>query len=340
VRRRLSLKLQRTLRRTAYLLTPAIGAFFALCQANAANESPLQVAAGSGKLGGVLTVGSPNGGTVILMVPGSGNIDHDENGPGGLHPDTFHELAEGLAAEGVSSVRIDKRGEYTSASAAQGANSVTISDYASDVHSWADEIKRTQHVRCVWVLGHSEGSLVALVAAQNRSDICGLILISGAGRPLGQVLREQLQANPANAPILAQALQALDRLQAGQPVDAANLNPALLPLFRPAVQKFLMNEMSYNPTELIGKVRLPILILQGGRDIQVPVEDAMRLKEAAPNAQLEILATMNHVLKSVPSADRAANLATYTDPTIPLHPDLIPTITKFVRSYRGIEHKQ
>jgi pimeloyl-ACP methyl ester carboxylesterase len=49
--------------------------------------------------------------------------------------------------------------------------------------------------------------LVALAAAQNTpGDICGLILVATAGRPLGAVLREQLRENPANAPVKDQAL--------------------------------------------------------------------------------------------------------------------------------------
>src|SRR5208283_1462573 len=104
---------------------------------------------------------------------------------------------------------------------------------------------------CVWLLGHSEGALVALVAAQDPTNICGLVLIAGAGRPLADIIREQLEANPANAPVLPEALAALDKLAAGKHVDVAGMNPALLPLFAPAVQDFLIDELSYDPAKLV-----------------------------------------------------------------------------------------
>jgi pimeloyl-ACP methyl ester carboxylesterase len=85
-------------------------------------------------------------------------------------------------------------------------------------HSQADGDKQTG-APCVWVLGHSEGGLVALAAAQKLTEICGLVLVAAAGQPLGRVLREQLRANPANTLMLDQAMAAIDALEAGKRVD-------------------------------------------------------------------------------------------------------------------------
>src|SRR5476649_2979212 len=153
---------------------------------------------------------------VILIVPGSGPTDRNGNGPNGLRASTYRLLADGLLSRGVASVRIDKRGMYGSASAIPDADDVTLDDYAADVHSWVTTIRNRTGVSCVWVLGHSEGGLVALVAAQNPSDICGLILMATPGRPLGEVIREQLQSSGADARVLNNALSVLDVLDAGQ----------------------------------------------------------------------------------------------------------------------------
>ena len=271
---------------------------------------------------------------VVLMIPGSGPTDRDGNNPMGVKAASLRLIAEGLAFRGVASVRVDKRGLFGSAAAVPDANAVTMEDYATDVHSWVSSIRARTGAKCVWLLGHSEGGLVALAASREPEGICGLILVSAPGRPLGTVLREQLHANPANAPLLDQADHAITELEAGRRVDASGLNPALAPLFRANVQGFLISAMALDPAKLIAAYRGPVLILQGERDIQVTKEDAALLGQAQPKAQLRLLPDTNHVQKVVTSDDRAANLATYADPGLPLAPDVVPDISRFIRASR------
>ena len=173
---------------------------------------------------------------LVLIIPGSGPTDRDGNGPAGLAAATYRLLAAGLAERGIATVRIDKRGIGGSSAAVADPNAVTMQDYAADARTWITAVQRRTGASCVWLLGHSEGGLVALLAAQRPDGICGLVLAATPGRPLGDVLREQLQSNPANAPVLGQALSILAQLEAGKRVDASAIAPALLPLFRPAVQ--------------------------------------------------------------------------------------------------------
>ncbi|WP_210203052.1 alpha/beta hydrolase [Pseudaminobacter soli (ex Li et al. 2025)] len=294
-------------------------------------ETGVEAPGPQGPLKGTLHAAAASNAPVVLIIPGSGPTDRDGNSRLGVQASSYRLLAEGLGRRGISSVRIDKRGMFGSATAISDANNVTIGDYADDVHAWISSIRQKTGSDCVWVLGHSEGGLVALAAAaRDETGICGLLLVAAAGRPLGEVLREQLRANPANAPILDQALSAIAQLEAGKPVDASKLNPALLPLFHPSVQRFLMNALSYDPAQLLAKIRKPVLILQGQRDIQVSEEDARRLAEANPKAELRVLPDVNHVLKEVTSDDRAANIATYADPNLPLAPGVVDAITEFV----------
>lgn len=268
---------------------------------------------------------------MVLIVPGSGATDRNGNSPHWVQASTYRLLAEGLLDEGIASVRIDKRGLFGSASATPDADDVTIDAYATDVRSWVAAIRAQTGASCVWVLGHSEGGLVALLAARQMAEIAGLILVSTAGRPLAPVLREQLQSNPANAPILENALSILESLEAGKRVDAAGIDPALMPLFRPQVQGFLMSELTIDPAALLAGYTKPVLIVQGTRDIQVAVQDAERLKEANPRAEMALIADANHVLKTVRTSARQDNLAAYSDPDLPLADGVVAAISAFVQ---------
>lgn len=276
--------------------------------------------------GTYLAAGAP----IVLIVPGSGPTDRDGNNPFGIRASTYRLIAEGLAERGISSVRVDKRGMFGSAAAVPDANSVTIADYAADVGAWVNAIRVRSGSACVWLLGHSEGVLVALAAAQKPDGICGLLLVSAAGRPMGAVLRGQLQASGLPAPAVEPAFHAIEALEAGEPVDIDGLDPSIAPLFAPQIQGFLRSVFAVDPALLIAGLDLPVLILHGRRDIQVLEEDAMRLKRANDAAELTILPEANHVLKSVVSDDRAANLAAYSDPGLPLATGVIDALAGFV----------
>jgi pimeloyl-ACP methyl ester carboxylesterase len=269
---------------------------------------------------------------VVLIIPGSGPTDRDGDNPMGVKAAPYRLLAEALAADGIASARIDKRGLFASAPAVKNADQVTIGDYASDVHAWVASLRATTGAPCIWLLGHSEGALVAEAAAQRPEGICGLILVSGMGRPFGDVITQQLKDNPANAPILAEALAALAKLEAGRRVDVTGMNPALMPLFRPSVQGYLIDLMAQDPVKLVAAYRGPVLVLQGTTDLQVSVEDARMLAHARPGVELVLLPGANHVLKLAP-ADRTANLATYADPSLPLAPGVADAIAAFIKTH-------
>lgn len=315
------------------LLAAALAATIALpCAAQAPVSTEVEI---PGPLKGTLLkpagVARP---PVVVILAGSGPTDRDGNNPLGVKGATYRLLAEGLSAEGIASLRVDKRGMFGSASATTEPNRVFIDQLAVDALAWADKARAETGAPCAWLAGHSEGALVALVAGQSGKGVCGLILLSGTGRPLGTVLREQLQANPANAPVLSQALPAIDALEAGRHVNTSGMHPGLAPLFHPAVQDFLINAMAKDPTTLIANYDGPVLILQGSADLQVSVEDARRLKAAQPAATLSVLDGVNHLLKAAP-ADRAANLATYANPDLPLDSRIAPAIADFVKAHPG-----
>lgn len=283
----------------------------------------------NGRLAGTL-VEAGKGAPVVLIVPGSGPTDREGNSPLGVTAAPYRLLAEGLAGKGVTSVRIDKRGMFGSRGAIPDPNAVLIRDYAADVHSWVNVIRAKTGVPCVWLLGHSEGSLVALAAAQRSENICGVISVSGSGRPLGETMRAQFRANPANAAILGSALKMLDELEAGRRVDPATLPAPLAQMVPAAVQGYMIDLLGHKPAALARSLKVPLLVVQGETDLQTGVEDAQLLASASPGAPLAILPGVNHVLKSAP-IERSANLATYADPSLPIAPAVVDTVAGFIK---------
>jgi pimeloyl-ACP methyl ester carboxylesterase len=295
-------------------------------------ETPIEVRNPAGPLKGTMLAPAGRKGPAVLIIPGSGTADRDGNGPHNLRASTYRLIAQGLAAKGITAVRVSKRGIDGSAQAATQSGGVTFGSYAAAVKSWAAAVRRETGSPCVWLLGHSEGGLVALAASRDAQGICGLILAGVPGRPLGQVLRDQLRSYSVNPGLLPKALKAIDALEKGRHIDPSAMHPALLPLSSPKMQNFLIGEFSLDPARLIATYRNPILILQGERDIQVSVSDAERLKRAAPAAKLVLLPDTNHVLKTVTSADWIANAAAYSDPGLPLAPGVIEGIADFILS--------
>ena len=298
--------------------------------AAAAVAVPMSVPGPHGDLAGTFVDAGPKA-PAVLIIPGSGPTDRDGNNPMGVTAAPYRLLAEELAARGVSSVRADKRGMFGSKAAIPDANAVTLSDYAADAHQWASALRKRAGAKCVWLIGHSEGGLIALLAAQDPRDLCGLIIVAGPGRKLGAVIREQLRASPANAPLFSQAMAALASLEAGKPVDPSALHPGLQPLFNAKAQPYLIEMLRADPAKLASSTKLPMLIVRGGKDIQVAAADAEALLTARPDAQLLSPPDMNHVLKDVAGTDRASNLAAYTDPNLPIDRALVDGITAFVK---------
>ena len=265
---------------------------------------------------------------VAVILPGSGPTDRDGNSPLGIRAATYRLLAEGLAEDGIATVRMDKRGIGASAAAGGSEADLRFGDYVADARAWTSEAVRRTGKPCAWLIGHSEGALIATLAAENNPEVCGLVLLSGAGRPAITVLREQFQAVPE--PVRGQALTILDRLEKGETV--ADVPPALAAAFRPSVQPYLASWAPLDPAEALGRYRGPFFIGQGETDLQTRETDAQALKAARPDATLVIWPGVNHVLKTAP-ADRQANMAVYVAPDLPLAPGVAEDVAGFIREH-------
>lgn len=290
-------------------------------------ETPVSLPSEPAPLQG--TMMAPEGETraVAVIIAGSGPTDRDGNSPLGVTSATYRLLAEGLAEQGIATVRYDKRGIAGSAAAATAEADLRFGQMADDAAGWARLAAATTGRECAWLIGHSEGALVAEVAARNAEGICGLVLLAGAGRPAGVVIREQLASVPE--PLKTEAFAALSELEAGRTTQGP---PALAALFRASVQPYLISWLPLDPAELLATYPGPVLIGQGTTDLQVGMADAEALAAARPDATLVRWDGVNHLLKIAP-ADRAANIATYADPALPLAPGVVETVATFILAH-------
>ncbi len=262
-----------------------------------------------------------------LIIAGSGPTDRDGNSPLGITASTYRLIAEGLAGEGITTLRYDKRGVAASAGATVSEADLRFDTMVEDARAWAGLLLEQTGQTCVWLIGHSEGALIAqAVAAEDQTGICGLVLLSGAGRPAAVVLREQLRATTPE-PYLSEAITVIDELDAGRTVDCP---PILVALCRPSVQSYVISWFDMDPVALTAAQELPTLVLQGTTDIQTSVEDARALAAARSGIELVLMEGVNHLLKVAPE-DRAANIATYSNPDLPLADGVVDQVAGFIR---------
>ncbi len=291
-------------------------------------ESEIILKTSSGNIYGTLTIPSNVQKTpVVLIIAGSGPTDRNCNSPIGLKTNAYKMLAAGLAENGISSVRYDKRDIAESKSAMNSESELRFETYIHDAIGWLNFLKADKRFSRIILLGHSEGSLIGIVAAE-KTNVSALISIAGVGRTADEVLKDQLK-NKLRPQLLFESNRILDSLKNGKTVS--KVDQSLLSLYRPSVQPYLISWIKYDPSKEIAKLKVPVLIIQGTTDLQVTVDDAKMLAAAKPGSKLRIIENMNHVLKECGS-DLQKNAATYNNPDLPLKKGLVNDIVSFIKS--------
>jgi len=259
---------------------------------------------------------------VAMLIAGSGPTDRDGNNPfamnGGLK-----KLAYALIEKNIATLRYDKRAIGESAAAGGKESDLRFTDYVNDAKGWIELLKKDKRFSSVTVIGHSEGSLIGMIAAKHGAD--KYISIAGVGVTADSIIKIQLADQPKA--IRDMVYPRLDTLKRGDTLK--NVSPMLYSLFRPGIQPYMISWMAYDPQKEIARLDIPVLIIQGTNDIQVSVDDAYLLKKADPKADFLLIKNMNHIFRIV-TGDKNENAKTYNEASLPLAAELISGITNFI----------
>lgn len=274
---------------------------------------------------GTLLTNDKNDSTIVLIIPGSGPTDRDGNSLilQGKN-NSLKYLAEDLIEANLPSLRIDKRGVGKSAKAMTKEEDLTFDMYVEDVVEWGNFLLKDDRFNQIIIAGHSEGSLIGMIAAQ-KVPVKAYISLAGSGTSADTIISKQMATQPEM--LTKEVERVFSKLRQGDTVGDVNI--LLYSLFRPSIQPYMISWIKYHPAKEIAKLDIPILIVQGNTDIQISVDDAKSLNNANKSSTLVIIDQMNHVFKDAP-IDRAANIAAYTNPELKNVPLLASEIIKFI----------
>jgi len=261
----------------------------------------------------------------VLIISGSGNTDRNGNTPSmGYVNDGLKKLAEGLTEKGFATLRYDKRGVGKSVADHLKAENLRFEQYASDAVNWITFLRK--QYKKVSIIGHSQGALVGMVAAQ-QADIDRFVSLAGLAMDAHSTIRKQLQVQPDF--VRHAAFPILDSLKAGVKVDSV---PSYLnSLASPKIQDYVISFMKFDPRREIRKLSIPIMVVQGTTDLQIGIPEAKALSEQTTNATFQPIDGMNHVLRKS-SWDTNENMGTYANASLPLHPEVVGVITQFLQT--------
>lgn len=290
-------------------------------------EELVELNTGSGTLHGtILTPDTKKPVPIVLIISGSGPTDRNGNNTV-MTNNSLKLVAEGLADKKIASLRYDKRGVGESIPALKDESTIRFDTYVQDASKWVQMLRTDERFSEVIVLGHSEGALIGAIVSKNQ-DVSKFISLAGTGRKACDIMIEQFEQQPLL--VREEGIKILESLNNGELVPEDSISPLLKSTFRSSVQPYLISWNKYNPTDIYTRIKCPILIIQGSTDIQVQEKDAKLLHEANEASQYILLEGMNHILKDAPE-DRTKNMATYSNPDLPLSDGLLESIIKFIK---------
>ena len=275
------------------------------------------------EINGELIEVNANYSNLVIIVAGSGPTDM--NGNNKLYENNSYKmLAEALKEKEISSYRYDKRGVGKSLGKISSENEIKFYDYVRDLIEIISHFKKLDKFKNITIIGHSEGSLVGMLACQ-KFNVEGYISIAGPAKTILKTLKRQLSFQPGFIQSMSQPI--LEKLENSELVDS--IPPLLKSIFRPSIQSYLIDWDAYDPVKEISKIDIPILIIHGTTDIQVEVEDAIMLNNSSEGSKLQIIEGMNHVFRQA-SDNRLLNLQTYGNPELPIDNNMVNIISEFI----------
>lgn len=272
--------------------------------------------------GTLLTPNSNERSSLAIIIAGSGPTDRNGN-QNFLKNNALKKLAENLTNNDISTFRYDKR-IVKQIRKGKVDPKMMFDDFVNDASDVITYFKAKDSYSKIYVIGHSQGSLVGMLAAKDKAD--GFISLAGAGQNIGDVIVEQVTNM---APQLGEEAQkVINKLKKGE--TTTDFPSELASVFNIGVQPFMINWMTYNPTEIIKELNIPILLINGTKDLQVSESEANLLKEANDKAEIKIIENMNHVLFEIEGGD-LENSKSYNESFRPISSELIDSITEFIK---------
>jgi len=265
---------------------------------------------------------------LAIIIPGSGPTDLNGNQPK-IKNNSLLFLSDALVRKNIATVRYDKREIAGSSSKDIDESKMNIESETEDLIGLID-FYRTKGFDQIYLIGHSEGSLIGLLAAQQR-DIAGMVSVCGAGNSADKLLKSQLQQKLPQ-PLLKEAEDIIDSLKDGKLVN--DISEPLKLLFRPSVQPYLISWFRYDPSNLVAKLKAPLLIIHGDKDIQIDVAESAILHNASPDSKYVIIKNMNHIFKTI-NGDYNENLGSYTNPDLQINEEFSVTVINFIKNNNG-----
>ena len=261
--------------------------------------------------------------SLAIIIGDSGPTDRNGNQQM-MENNNLRFLAEGLYENNIASFSYDKRIVKQMKRRSLDERNTHFGDFIDDATAVLMYFKKDQRFSKIYIIGHGEGSLIGMVAAQNGAD--GFISIAGAGQEIDDVIVDQLASQAPG--LVDSARSAFDDLRANG--VATNYSPGLASIFRKELQPFVFSWMQYDPKVEITKLNTPVFIINGDKDIQVQISEAELLKNAKPDAEFKIIANMNHIFKEIEGND-LENSKSYNIYNLPVMPELINSISDFIK---------
>ena len=257
---------------------------------------------------------------LIIWVHGSGNVDRNGNQGAVVKANYIKQFREGVNKNNIAFFSFDKR--TSNAKNFKFLKGITLNDFVDDVQKAINHFKDDKRFSEIILVGHSQGSLIAMLASKN---VHKYISLAGPGESIDKTMTKQVTAQNA---LLGEATAAHFK-ELKETGTIKEVNPMLVSIFSKQNLPFFKSWASYNPTKEIKKLTVPILIINGTKDLQVKVEDAKALHKANQSSEIVIIENMNHVLKNIEKD--ADNMKSYYSADFPISKKLISTVVAFIK---------
>ena len=206
---------------------------------------------------------------------------------------------------------------------------LTIGVYMADAMAAASALAGDTRFSRLILLGHSEGAGHVLQAANRGAPADAVIMVSGQGRRLADMLHDQFSLQADSATVV-RIDSAFARVLRGE--DPGEVPDIAWPVMNPGSRNFMRSLAAYDPAEEARRFSGRLLIDQGTTDVQVTMRNAELIHAARPAATLLRLDGVNHVLRAIESLQLQDQLKTYRDPALPLAAPLVPAIVRWIEA--------